>query len=337
MQQLKDDMTSGEWRGGPEFEALLRDSVSVHGHLCPGQVLGVRMSMLGLQLINIHDPKGKQRKDLMVFVEMDRCATDAVQSVTGCTLGKRSLRFLDYGKMAASFLNIATGRAVRVLAREEARELSRRYATDPDDKYQAQTAAYRIMPDEELFAVSEVYISPREEDLPGRPLSRVPCDGCGEHVQDRREVRLGKRTLCRSCAEGAYYRPLPVSVPLVMQKGHNGLSIRSKMWFEVDGDPVFGRGRRFLLEAIDAHGSINRGAQEIGISYRKAWGHIQAMEERLGMQLVMRKAGGKNGGGAVLTSEAREFLRRFELMEEGIRELVDERFQRIFEGEGHVR
>ena len=294
------------------------------------------MAMLGLREIGLTDPRGTQRKDIMVFVEMDRCATDAVQSVTGCTLGKRSLRFLDLGKMAASFLNLATGRAVRVLAREEARERARDYVPAEGEKYQLQAAAYRIMPDSELFTVCAVHIAPREEDMPGRPLSRVQCSGCGEFVQDQREVRLGKRTFCRSCAEGAYYCPASSSLPPVMQKGHNGMSIRSKIWFEAEGYPVFGRGRRFLLEAIDAHGSINRAAKEIGISFRKAWGHIQTMEERMGIRLVERRTGGRNGGGAVLTPEARQFLMQFEVMEEGIREIVDRRFKKLFEGDRHV-
>ena len=319
------------------LDDILSEAVRMHGHLCPGQVLGVRMSLVGLRHIGITDPKGRQRKDLMVFVEMDRCATDAVQSVTGCTLGKRSLRFIDYGKMAASFLNLRTGKAVRVLAREEARHRAADYAAAKGDKYAVQAAAYRVMPDEELFEVSDVLILPRPEEMPGRPLSRVRCDACGEHVQDLREVRLGDRVFCRPCAEGAYYISPSLSTPSVMQKGHNGLLIRSKVWFEVDGDPVFGRGRRFLLEAIDSYGSINRAAKEIGISFRKAWGHIQAMEVRLGMRLVERRKGGKNGGGAELTKEARQFLLRFQVMEEGIRELVDERFRRMFQGGDYVR
>lgn len=114
------------------------------------------------------------------------------------------------------------------------------------------------------------------------------------------------------------------------------MEIKSKLWIEVDGEPVFGRGRRFLLEAIDAHGSINRAAREVDISYRKAWSHIKAMEERLGITLVERQAGGRNGGGAVLTKEARRFLKKFEAMEDGIREIVDERFRKIFRGGPHV-
>jgi molybdate transport system regulatory protein len=121
-----------------------------------------------------------------------------------------------------------------------------------------------------------------------------------------------------------------------MHKSHNGLEIRSKIWIEVDGEPVFGRGRRFLLEAIDIHGSINRAAGEVGISYRKAWGHIKAMEERLGVKLIERQTGGKNGGGALLTEDARLFLKKFELLETGIREIVDQKFKTLFTGGSHV-
>ncbi len=121
-----------------------------------------------------------------------------------------------------------------------------------------------------------------------------------------------------------------------MQKSHNGLEIRSKIWIEVEGEPVFGRGRRFLLEAIDAHGSINSAAEEVGISYRKAWGHIKAMEERLKMKLIDRQTGGKNGGGAVLTDDARKFLKKYEQLEAGLKEIVDEKFKSVFPGGSHV-
>ncbi|MCX7794095.1 MAG: winged helix-turn-helix domain-containing protein [Thermodesulfovibrionales bacterium] len=115
------------------------------------------------------------------------------------------------------------------------------------------------------------------------------------------------------------------------------MEIKSKIWIEVDGAPVFGRGRRFLLQAIDRYGSINRAAREINISYRKAWSYIKSMEERLGIKLVERRAGGKNGGGARLTDKAKEFLRRYEVLEEGIREIVDRRFKKIFPGGIYVR
>lgn len=112
------------------------------------------------------------------------------------------------------------------------------------------------------------------------------------------------------------------------------MEIKSKLWIEVGGRPVFGRGRRFLLEAIDKYGSINQAAREINISYRKAWGYIKAMEERLGFKLIERQTGGRNGGGATLTEEAKKFLKKYEAMERGIQELVDERFNKVFRAKG---
>jgi formylmethanofuran dehydrogenase subunit E len=189
----------------PNFEALLRESVKIHGHLCPGQVLGVRMSMLGLREIGILDPKGAQRKSLIVFVEMDRCATDAVQSVTGCSLGHRTMKFMDYGKMAATYMNLKTGKAIRIVAREESREKAKGYFPDIENKYAGQLEAYKIMDDTELFDVMEVSVNVRPEDMPGRPLQRVRCDSCGEHVQDLREVYREGKVLCAPCAQGGYY------------------------------------------------------------------------------------------------------------------------------------
>jgi formylmethanofuran dehydrogenase subunit E len=188
-----------------EFEKKLEESVKVHGHLCAGQVLGVRMSMLGLREIGISDPKGSDRKSIIVYLEMDRCATDAVQSVTGCSLGKRSMKFLDYGKMAATFLNTKTGKAVRIIAREDSRLKAKELFPDIENKYAAQLEAYRVMSDDELFDIMEVRVKVRPEDMPGRPLRRVQCDSCGEHIQDMREVYHDGRILCVPCAEGGYY------------------------------------------------------------------------------------------------------------------------------------
>ena len=187
------------------FSALLEESVRVHGHLCAGQVLGVRMSMLGLDLIDINDPKGVQRKDFLVYVEMDRCATDAVQSVTGCSLGKRSMKFMDFGKMAATFVNLKSSQSIRIYAKEDSRERAKTYFPDTENKYKAQLEAYKIMSSKELFTAQAVTLNIPEEDMPGRPISRVICESCGEHVQDRREDISTGSTLCRACATGGYY------------------------------------------------------------------------------------------------------------------------------------
>lgn len=311
------------------FDELLQESVKVHGHLCPGQVLGVRMSMLGLKEIGIGEPKGRDRKNLLVFVEIDRCATDAIQSVTGCCLGKRTMKFMDYGKMAATFVNLGSGRAVRVLAREEARELALGYFPQMEDKYRAQLEAYKVMPDAELFETSEVHVVLKPEDMPGRPLKRVRCASCGEYVQDMRDIQKGGRVLCKPCADGGYYSEGFFS-PHVMQKSHNGFEVKSKLWLEMNGQPLFGQGRMHLLKAIEKHGSINQAAKEMNISYRKAWGFIKTMEDRLGMKLVECHAGGRHGGGASLTPEVKEFLDKYDLIEKDVRTAANEKFRQIF-------
>ena len=188
------------------FEQLLDESTRIHGHICAGQVVGVRMAMLGLEHIQISDPKGQDRKKLYVVVEIDRCATDAIQSVTGCSLGKRSMRWQDFGVMAATFVNLETGRAVRITAREAARDLAVRYFPEIDDKYQRQLEAYRQMPEDELFLIQQVKVEIPECDLPGRPLRRVQCTSCSDWVQDCREVLQGDAVLCRACAGQRYYQ-----------------------------------------------------------------------------------------------------------------------------------
>lgn len=187
------------------FDTVLEESVKVHGHICAGQVIGVRMSMLALQLIDIADPKGIDRKNLYVLVEIDRCATDAIQSVTGCSLGKRSMYWQDNGIMAATFVNLKTGKAVRITAREESRDLAESYCKGITDKYARQLEAYKIMPESELFKVQHVHVHIPEENLPGKPLRRVQCQFCQDWIQDKRDVLKEGKILCRGCAHGKYY------------------------------------------------------------------------------------------------------------------------------------
>lgn len=191
------------------FEELLAESTRIHGHICAGQVIGVRMTIAALERIGIGDPKGADRKKLYVMVEIDRCATDAIQSVTGCSLGKRTLRWFDFGIMAATFVNLETGRAVRVVAREEARDLSAEYCPEIEDKYRRQLEAYRVMPLTELFSFQEVGVQIPVSDMPGRPIRRVQCSQCGDWVQDCREQQLDGGTVCRACAGLRYYTVLP--------------------------------------------------------------------------------------------------------------------------------
>lgn len=183
------------------FADLLQDAVAFHGHLCPGQVLGVRMALAGCRALGVAEPRSPG-KTLVVFVEIDRCATDAIQAVTGCSLGKRTLKHLDYGKMAATFAHVATGAAVRVAAREDAREAAPAYAAGVADPRRAQIVAYQVMPEDDLLTLSPVVVLPGWLD---RRRVRVACERCGEGVNYRREVVSNGRTLCRPCAAGGYY------------------------------------------------------------------------------------------------------------------------------------
>ncbi len=185
---------------------LLKEAEHLHGRLCAGQVIGVRMAVVGCREVGIGEPQQDRR--LRVWAEIDRCAIDAIQAVTGCKLGKRTLKFLDYGKLAATFLNTEDGRAVRVVAREESRELVGRYAPAAREKGEAQVAAYLVMPEEELLLVQAVAVDLSPYDEPGHPLKRVRCQSCGEGVNDNREVRRDGRVLCRPCAGAGYYRSL---------------------------------------------------------------------------------------------------------------------------------
>jgi formylmethanofuran dehydrogenase subunit E len=190
------------------LDEYLREAEAAHGHLCAGQVLGVRMAMAGLSRLGIADPRGADRKRLITYVEIDRCATDAIMVVTGCRLGKRALKFFDWGKMAATFVDLQSGKAVRVAAKESSKEAARRAHPEIAAKNQQQMLAYREMPDEELFDFQNVRVEVNPEDLPGYKGERIVCAECGEGINFHREIAQGNSTLCRACAGESYYRPI---------------------------------------------------------------------------------------------------------------------------------
>ena len=188
------------------FQTLIQTSSAEHGHLCPGQVVGVRMAMLGCRLIGLDEPRqSDQIKKLLVYVELDRCAADAVAHVTGVKLGRRSLKFVDYGIMAATFLNLETGDAYRVLSTEEARDLAQVYAPEFENKSERQLAAYRRMPDNVLFRVQKVHVKIDEFDLPGPTRRKVACSRCGQIVRDAREIIIAGKPVCKPCSDDSYY------------------------------------------------------------------------------------------------------------------------------------
>ena len=187
------------------FDDYLRDAEQAHGHLCAGQVLGVRMAMLGLQKLGIGDPHGKDRKRLVTFVEIDRCATDAVAVVTGCRLGKRALKFRDWGKVAATFVDVSTGRAIRIAAKESSKALAQQMHPELESKNQQQMLAYREIADGDLFTTQWVKVELPPEEFPGYKGDRIICEMCGEGINFCREVRRDGKVLCRSCAGECYY------------------------------------------------------------------------------------------------------------------------------------
>jgi formylmethanofuran dehydrogenase subunit E len=188
------------------FEELLNSSALAHGHLCPGQVVGVRMAILGCRLLGLDHPSRRdQIKKFVIYIEMDRCTADAVAHVTGVKLGRRSLKFMDYGIMAATFVHLETRNAYRVLSTEEARDLTLVYAPGVEGKSDQQIEAYKQMPNSVLFRVQQVTVDIRDFDLPGPTRYKATCSRCGQVVRDHREVTVEGKPLCQPCAEGAYF------------------------------------------------------------------------------------------------------------------------------------
>lgn len=188
-----------------EYEEL---AASAHGHMCAGQILGLRLALYGLKLLGIDDPTGADRKRLVTFVEIDRCATDAITVVTGCRMGKRALKFRDFGKVAATFCDLATGTAVRVSALESSKQKAREMFPEIADRNQQQMRAYREMDDAGLFRFQRVRVKVEPHDLPGFKGPRIACDSCGEGINFKREVVSNGKTLCRSCAGERYFEVL---------------------------------------------------------------------------------------------------------------------------------
>jgi len=192
------------------FEELLRGAEAAHGHLCAGLVLGVRMSRLGLSRLGIRDPKGEDRKRLVVYVEIDRCATDAIGIVTGCKLSKRTLKFRDWGKMAATFVDLKTSRAIRIVALENSRELAAEIHAEIEDENKRQMLAYRELTDAQMFTEQWVLVTVDPQELPGYRGERIECPRCGEGINFGRFKDVCGERLCLSCAhpELRYWEPV---------------------------------------------------------------------------------------------------------------------------------
>jgi formylmethanofuran dehydrogenase subunit E len=206
------------------LDELLREAERAHGHLCAGQVLGVRMAMLALERLGIGDPRARtlpdgslnpDRKRLVTFVEIDRCATDAIGVVTGCRVGKRALKLRDWGKMAATFVDLSAKlgeedyKGLRVVALESSKARAKELYPELEKNAQ-QMKAYRELPDAELFAEQWVRVPLPASEFPGYKGERVACARCGEGVNFDRFVERGGQRVCLACAdaESVYYQPI---------------------------------------------------------------------------------------------------------------------------------
>ena len=189
----------------PSLEPLLRKSEASHTHLCPRQILGVRIGLAGMKALGFSAAPVK--KQLLVISEMDGCFVDGLTAATGCTVGHRTLRVEDYGKVAATFVRVDTRRAMRVAPDLDLRERAFEYAPGELRRYFAQLRAYQIMPDEEMVSIEEVGLNTPLERIVSKPGHRVNCSGCGEEIMNERGVLREGLRLCRACAGEGYYQP----------------------------------------------------------------------------------------------------------------------------------
>ena len=188
-----------------DLQTILEISSSRHTHLCPRQVLGARIGIKGGQLLGLDLPRKDKR--LLIILETDGCFADGVESATGCTLGHRTLRVEDYGKVAATFIDVKTNQAVRLVPKLDVRKRAFQYAADETRRYFAQLHAYQVMPDDELLEVTPVLMNVSVKDIISRAGVRVNCENCGEEILNEREILLNEQTFCRPCAFGGYYSP----------------------------------------------------------------------------------------------------------------------------------
>jgi formylmethanofuran dehydrogenase subunit E len=185
------------------LKELLNRCASRHRNLCPRQVLGVRMALAGASLLGMELPRGD--KKLLVIAEIDGCFVNGIEVASGCSVGHRTLRVEDYGKVAATFVQVENGRALRLAPLPGVRQRAWLYAPEQPRRYFAQLHGYQHMPAGELFSFQEVALVTPVRDLVSRPGVRVNCDTCGEEIINERQVRCGDTVLCRGCAGPAYY------------------------------------------------------------------------------------------------------------------------------------
>ena len=183
---------------------LLDESARRHKHLCPRQVLGARMGLLGAQWLGIDLPVVDKR--LLAIIETDGCFADGIAAATGCSIGARTLRVIDHGKVAAVFIDVETDRAVRIVPHPQSRQRAREAAPWAQSKWHAQLEAYQTLSDDELFTIQPVELTTSLEKLLSKPGRKASCAACGEEIINEREVVQDGQTLCRACAGDSYWR-----------------------------------------------------------------------------------------------------------------------------------
>lgn len=186
------------------LKEILRESSLHHNRLCPRQILGARIGLAGVKVLGFDEPPTK--KQLLAIPETDGCFVDGIVAATGCTVGHRTLRVEDYGKVASTFINTKTGFAVRVVPVLDVRQKALTYVLNESRHYFAQMQAYQIMPDEELLTIQEVFLNTPIEQIVSKPNVRVNCDVCGEEIVNGREIRQDGLNLCVPCVGNGYYQ-----------------------------------------------------------------------------------------------------------------------------------
>jgi formylmethanofuran dehydrogenase subunit E len=186
-----------------DLTTFLEQSSALHKHLCPRQVLGARIGMYAAELFDLDLPQTSKR--LFAFVETDGCFADGISVATGCWFGRRTLRLIDYGRVAATFVDTRINRAVRIWPNPQARDRAATYASDERSRWHMYLAAYEVMPTAELLLAEEVALSIDLTALISRSGVRVNCAACGEEIINEREVCREDKILCRSCAGERYY------------------------------------------------------------------------------------------------------------------------------------
>jgi formylmethanofuran dehydrogenase subunit E len=194
-----------------DLQAILDLSSSWHKHLCPRQVLGARIGLAGAAALGLEIPRRDKR--LLAIVETDGCFTSGLEAATGCSVRHRTLRVADYGKIAATFVDVKTGTAVRVAPQLDIREKALAYAPEEKKHYFAQLVGYQRMPQQALLTIQLVQLTTPIEEIVSRAGVRVNCAICGEEIMNEREIWRGNEPLCWACSQPAYYAVSQIVLP----------------------------------------------------------------------------------------------------------------------------